>query len=316
MKTLKPMLMILLLLTAAVAVHAADDESELAWWGRAPGEKPHVQGIVANVSATNIALQTPQGLKPFTVNAETKVMVRGQKATIADVKTGDQAIVRFRLVDNNVPLALGVMVPKPGGGGEIVAIQGNVIVVRERARQERPQPPPGNARERRQPAPGAARIPNAPNAKARPHAAPGNAPAPSPGAGVERRIIVSENTRFRCRGYQGSIADLRIGYRLFANGTVNANGEIIADSVEFVPAVAQGAVVAIDGGVITVKTVKQLNIQCQASDATAVLVRPRVGPNQRGTLADVRVGAPVNIGFHPSQNRPAPLLWVDVLTGQ
>ena len=80
------------------------------------------------------------------------------------------------------------------------------------------------------------------------------------------------------------------------------------------PAV-RGKIAVVEGDLITVKTVKQLNIDCLGSPATAVMIRPRVAPNQKGTLADIQVGMPVNIGFHPNPNGPAPLLWIDVLTG-
>ena len=66
---------------------------------------------------------------------------------------------------------------------------------------------------------------------------------------------------------------------------------------------------------ITVKLVRQKTINLVASKATAVLVRPRVGPNVPGTLADVKVGAPVNVGFHLNPGGACPLLWIDVLTG-
>ena len=91
---------------------------------------------------------------------------------------------------------------------------------------------------------------------------------------------------------------------------------MVAEIVEFRPEVAKGAVIAKEGDVITIKTVKQLTIPCLGSPATAVLIRPRIGPNKKGTLADVQVGMPCDIGFHPNPQGNAPLLWIDLLVGQ
>jgi len=291
------------LLAAGVLCSAAEETAKPQWWGKAPGHPPVVQGVVANVSATNIAVQTREGLKPFTVNEQTRVMVRGQRATIADVKVGDPVVVKFQLVTNNVRLALGIMVPKPMVRGEIVSIQGNVITVREMSKPVRPRPAGTK------PARAGRRAGHAP-------AVPGTQPAAGtePAPGVERRVVVSETTKYRSRGYQGSLADLRVGYRLHASGTISGEG-LVADIVEFVPAVAEGTVTAIESGVITVKTVRQLTLQLKPSESTAVLVKPRVAPDKRGTLDDVKVGSPVNVGFHPTEGAPAPLLWIAVLTG-
>ena len=290
------------LLAAAAVCPAAQDTVKPQWWGKAPGERPFVQGVVANVSATNIAVQTREGLKSFTVNDKTRVMVRGQKGTIADVKVGDPVVVKFRLVSNNVPLALGILVPKPGVSGEIVSIQGNVITVREFTRPVRAKALPA--------------APRAGKRRARPGVgATQPAPAPQPAPGVEKRIVVGTNTTYASRGYQGSLADLRVGYHIVrATGTMNGD-ELTADHIEFMPAVAKGTVTAIENGVITVKTVRQLTLQLAPSNATVVWVKPRVAPNKKGTLDDVKVGSPVDVGFHPTEGAPAPLLWVAVFTG-
>ena len=99
------------------------------WWGKAPGQKadiPNVNGTVANVSATSIGVQTPQGVKLFTVSPRTKVVVAGAKATIADIKVGTVVTVNSRLV-KNVPMATRVAVPKPAYKGKITAIDGGAI---------------------------------------------------------------------------------------------------------------------------------------------------------------------------------------------
>ncbi len=265
MRTAKIVLICMILLIAASTAHcAASRNVSPQWWGKPPGQKPVVRGEVANVSPTNIAVQTPQGLKPFTVDEKTKVRVRGEQATISDVQVGDPVVVKFRLVTDNVPLAVGVLVPKPHVKGRIAAIEGNVIVLR--------------------------------------------------GRDSEHRVVVTDQTRYVSRGYQGTIADLVIGYGAAAAGTVQGD-ELIADAIHFRPETAKGTVVATDGDLITVKTVKQLTIDCLGSPATAVLIRPRVAPNQKGTLADIQVGMPVNIGFHRNAEGPCPLLWIDVLTG-
>ncbi|MGC8862816.1 MAG: hypothetical protein ACP5R5_08580, partial [Armatimonadota bacterium] len=148
-----------------------------------------------------------------------------------------------------------------------------------------------------------------------PQPAPGNEPP----AGVERRIVVSPSTTYGSHGYQGTLADLRVGYRIVratgtATGTMNGE-ELAADHIEFMPAVAKGTVTAIQNGVITVKTVQQLTLELAPSSATAVWVKPRIAPDKKGTMDDVKVGSPVNVGFHPTEGGPAPLLWIAVFTG-
>ncbi|MHB9036878.1 MAG: DUF5666 domain-containing protein [Armatimonadota bacterium] len=255
---------VLLASSAWCAAKANDSESSIQWWGKAPGEKPVVSGIVANVSQTNIAVKTKNGLKPFTVAEKTAVRVNGRKATIADVKVGDPVIVHFKLVNNNVPAAKSITVPRPSVKGKITSISGDIIVLQTEK--------------------------------------------------GEVRVLVNPDTRYRSHGYKGTLADLAVGMKTSAQGDINGN-EMAAVAVEFAPAMAKGTVMAIEGNIITVKTVKQLNIALEPSPATHVLIRPRVGPNKPGTLADIKVGMPVNIGFHINNNGPSPLLWIDVLTG-
>ena len=145
-------------------------------------------------------------------------------------------------------------------------------------------------------------------------AVPGAAPAP----GTDHRVVVNDSTKYHSHGYQGTLADLRVGYRINANGAINGE-DLVADNVEFMPAMAEGTVTGIDTAsgstVITVKTVRQLTLHLQPSEATAVWVKPRVAPNKKGTMEDVKVGSPVNVGFHPTEGGPAPLLWIAVFTG-
>ena len=248
MKNVRLLWISVALVLVAAAVCTAAEEVKPEWWGKAPGPRPFVQGVVANVSATNIAVQTRDGLKPFTVDEKTKVMVRGQKATIADVKLGDPVGVKFKLMGNNVPLALAIVVPKPMLSGEIVSIQGNLIIVRERVKPPRPKAAAAAAR---------------PAGKRGMHgaAAPGAQPAPGaePAPGVDRRVVVNDNTKYRSHGYQGTINDLRVGYRIHVSGTINGQ-DLVADTIEFMPAMAEGTVTGIENGVITVKTVRQLTL--------------------------------------------------------
>lgn len=254
---------ICLALLAGCACLAAE-APQASWWKKAPGQKPAVSGTVANVSAGNIAVQTPQGVKPFTVDPRTKVSVAGARAKIADVKAGMPVTVRFGLVKNNVATATHVVVHKPAYKGQITAIEGNRITLKSKQ--------------------------------------------------GEFQVIVTQATKIGSHGYVGTLAELRVGYGARAQGTI-ADNVMTADTIIFEPIVARGAVTAISGATVTVKTIKQLSLSLVASDKTAVMVRPRVGPNVKGTLADVKVGSPVNVGFAPVKDGPSQLLWVEVLTG-
>lgn len=254
----------LALLISTIAC-AAPQQVSPNWWGKAPvqGQKPVVSGTVAGVSATSIGIQTPEGVKTFTVGPRTRVNVAGTQGTIADIKTGMQVTVNYRVI-KNVPAAMRVAVPKPAYKGKITAIDGSAITLK--------------------------------------------------GKEGDLHITVTDTTKIKSQGYEGKLSDLRVGYGARAQGAV-ANNVMTAEVVMFEPAMARGAVTAIDGTTITVKTVKQLSLTLTATDKTAVLVRPRVGPNVKGTLADVKVGSPVNAGFAPSTDGASQLFWIDVLTG-
>jgi hypothetical protein len=131
---------------------------------------------------------------------------------------------------------------------------------------------------------------------------------------AEFAVTVGEATKIKSKGYQGSLADLQVGFGAAVVGTISGNN-IAADVIEFLPEVAKGAVTAVDGNTITIKAIRQQSITTIATEKTVILVRPRVGPNVKGTIADVKVGVPVNIGFKPVQDGPSPLFWIDVLTG-
>lgn len=133
----------------------------------------------------------------------------------------------------------------------------------------------------------------------------------------EFTVSTTGDTRFTSHGlggYQGTFADLRVGFGVAVEGETSGN-TIAADWIQFSPLLAKGAVSAVDASTITVKTVKQAAVVTAPSEKTVVFIRPRVGPNKRGTLDDVKVGLPVNIGFTPNKSGTPALLWIEVLTG-
>lgn len=249
----------------AVRTPRQDGAARPDWWGRPPGDRPAIQGTVKEVSSTGISVQTREGVKSFVVNQQTRVMVRGQRATIADVKVGDPVAVKAAPQPNGLPVALGIMVPKPAYAGEIVSVEGNTLILKSKD-------------------------------------------------GAQLRVLLTPKTRMGSRGYVGTVADLRPGYKASAHGDI-ADQVMTAQAVQFVPAVAKGTVTAVDGNTITLKAVRQFDVVCSASEATVVMIRPRVGPNKLGTLADVKVGTPANIGFHAGEGGPGTLLWIELLTG-
>lgn len=127
-------------------------------------------------------------------------------------------------------------------------------------------------------------------------------------------ITVPAEAKIRCRRYLGTLDDLRVGYHVSAAGQMNGK-DVIAESVEFVPTVYKGSVLEVSGNQITVKTIRQKVVAGAVTDKTTILIRPRVGPNKPGTLADIKPGLPVNIGGHEVAGGPMQLIFVDVLTG-
>ena len=103
---------------------------EPQWW---PGEGPVVRnsaaGTVTAVTATSITLQTMRGPQTFAVNQQTRIMVRGEKGIIDDVKIGDHAIVKFGPAQGVIRHALGIMIPKPSAAGKITSISSNTFVL-------------------------------------------------------------------------------------------------------------------------------------------------------------------------------------------
>ena len=133
-------------------------------------------------------------------------------------------------------------------------------------------------------------------------------------------VTVPDGAKIVCRTYQGTLADLQIGYHVGVSGQFNGT-DVVADVVEFMPFMLKGVVTAVDGNQITVATTEQTIVTGVLSDKTMVLVRPRVGDNRPGTPSDIKVESPVDIGGSMSEGGPyqggtMQLLLVDVLVGK
>ena len=133
-------------------------------------------------------------------------------------------------------------------------------------------------------------------------------------------VTVPDGAKIVCRTYQGTLADLQIGYHVGVSGAFDG-ANVVADVVEFMPIMFKGVVTALDGNQITVATTQQTIVTGVLSDKTMVLVRPRVGDNRPGTPSDIKVESPVDIGGSMSEGGPyqggtMQLLLVDVLVGK
>lgn len=123
----------LALLLVGMAACAQQGEARPQWWpAEGPAAQNTVTGKVTAVSAASITLQTRQGPATFVVNEQTRVMVRGEKATIEDVEVGDPASVRVGVLQDGTRFARGILVPKPWATGKITAIAGNAITLTSR----------------------------------------------------------------------------------------------------------------------------------------------------------------------------------------
>ena len=271
MKARTVLLVLLALLVAASALAAPQQRPggkgglvKPNWWGPPPGQKPAANGTVAEVSSTQIVLDTKQGRKTFAVTPDTKVWVRGKAGSIVDVKVGDPCRVVFKPVANGTPVAIRIMVPKPHAAGQLTAKEGNVLTLKNKD--------------------------------------------------TIWTVTVLPEAKIICGKYEGTLADLRIGYRVVAFGEISGNN-VVAKLVEFLPTVYMGAVIAVNGNQITVKTIRQKVVTGIVTDKTVILIKPRTGPNRPGTLADIKDGLPININGHLVQGGPMQLIFVQVLTG-
>jgi len=253
-----------IILAAAVSQAAEKGDVGAMWWGKNPLARPTVMGIVEASSPASVSVKTKRSTLSFRVTQRTAVFVLGKKASIADVKPGDSVVVRYEPTRDAVPVALGILVPRPSVSGVITALDGNLITLKSKQ--------------------------------------------------TTVKVAVSPDTTYHAQRYIGTAEDLRVGYTAMISCVEN-NGILGAVRVAFVPETAKGTVVAINGNVLTVKTIRQREIAVQAGPATAITIRPRIGPNTKGSPADVQIGSPVNIGFHRATGVPCQLLWIDVFTG-
>lgn len=112
----------------ALAIRARPGDGE-------PGVRPKgVAGIVGEVSGSHIVINTPKGPQRFAVNAQTKVIVFGQKASIGDVRVGAEAEVGFRAAEGAAPVAVRINVLRPRFEGMVTGISGNVLTLKGKER--------------------------------------------------------------------------------------------------------------------------------------------------------------------------------------
>lgn len=263
------MAVMLLICAAAWAAQSGQQSREASpkWWpGEGPGQqaKNTVAGKITAIDAGSITLETRRGVVSFAVTEQTKVRVRGEQATIADVEVGDLAIVKFEPGQNGARWARGIMVPLPEYAGKITAISGDSFTLT--------------------------------------------------GKQQTWTITLTPDTRIISHGNQYSPNDLRVGY--FAAVTGEAQGDVIAaKAVRFRPMVIKGVVDKVNQHELVVKTVNQRTITVSVTDATVILIRPRIAANYKGTMSDIKKDMPVNIGGHIIGEGATEALWIDALTG-
>ncbi len=233
---------------------------------------PTAKGVISALSSTSVTLNTTEGAASFGISSETKFYVYGKSAGFGDLKTGMEAEITYRPIQGGAPSALRVSIPTPRAIGQISAVNGNVITVRDQSKN------------------------------------------------VTWTVTVPEGAKITSHGYVGGLSDLRLGYRVGVNGQFNGSS-VVASAIEFTPIVHKGVVTAVDGDTITVATVQQTIITARISGGTVVLVRPRVGENRRGSIADIKVESPIDLGGHMSDGGPyqggtMDVLWADVLVAQ
>jgi len=126
-------------------------------------------------------------------------------------------------------------------------------------------------------------------------------------------VVVGTATKYESHGYVGAFADLRVGYGAKVNGELKGK-DILAAAVHFQPTVLKGVIDSVSGNQVTFKTLRGDVVQAAVSGATAIWVRPRIGPNRRGTLADVKPNTAANIGGHVNvEAKTMQALWIDLL---
>jgi len=128
-------------------------------------------------------------------------------------------------------------------------------------------------------------------------------------------VAVSPDTRIMCLHQPLGIANLRPGYMARAEGEIQGN-DVQARAMRIQPQMAKGVVVEVNANSIKLKTIDQRMVQGILSDRTRVMIRPRVGPNQPGTGADIKRDMPANISGLSTEGQPMDVLLVELLIGQ
>ena len=86
--------------------------------------------------------------------------------------------------------------------------------------------------------------------------------------------------------------------------------------IRFEPVMARGAVTQVSNNAIRIKAIDQRVVNGNLTDRTVVMVKPRVGPDYRGTRADIKQGMAVNLAGHHVEGQPMGVLLVELLIGQ
>jgi hypothetical protein len=133
--------------------------------------------------------------------------------------------------------------------------------------------------------------------------------------GTVWNVTVSPDTRIMCLQQPFAVANLHVGYVAKAEGQIAGN-DVQAKALRVQPGMAKGAVIDVNASSIKLKTMDQRIIDGVLSDRTRVMIRPRVGPNQPGTRADIKKGMPANISGLTNEGQPMDVLLVELLIGQ
>lgn len=128
-------------------------------------------------------------------------------------------------------------------------------------------------------------------------------------------VTITPETRIKWLRLPLTPGDLRVGYHARAEGQIDGHN-VRARAIQLKLPFFKGAVTEVNNNSIKVKTVEQRVIEGVLSDRTVVVIKPRVGPDQPGTRADIKRGMPVNIGGHVNEGRPMDVLLVELLIGE
>ncbi|MDO8684479.1 MAG: DUF5666 domain-containing protein [Armatimonadota bacterium] len=133
--------------------------------------------------------------------------------------------------------------------------------------------------------------------------------------GVAWEVVTSSDTRVGFNRMPMTFADLRVGYWARAEGLTEGN-RVQARMIQLRLPVFRGAVTEISNNAIQIKTIDQRIMNGALSTRTVVVIKPRVGPNTRGTIADIKKGMAVNIAGHLTEGQPIEVLLVELMIGQ